>query len=276
MSQQPIGIFDSGVGGLTVVKALTAALPRERIVYFGDTARVPYGIKSGNTIRRYALENVRFLERFDPKMIVVACNTASAAAMDYIADKVEVPVVGVIEPGAVAAVQASRTGVIGIVATETTIASRAYERAVTALAPKARIVQKACPLFVPMVEEGRVEGQIVRLVAREYLGGLCELGVDTLVLGCTHYPALKEVIRSVVGAEVKIVDSAQETARTVRAILDERDIAAEAGAGGTQFYASDNPERFRRLATLFLGATPVSVTLVEPEDFFSGAGAISD
>lgn len=271
MSQQPIGIFDSGVGGLTVVKALRAALPAEAIVYFGDTARVPYGTKSADTIRRYAVEDTRFLLRFDPKMIIVACNTASAAALDYVARQVQIPVIGVIEPGAAAAAAVSKTGKIGVVATETTVESRAYERAITNLRPDARVIQKACPLFVPMVEEGRIEGPVAEMLATEYLGGLAPLGVDTLVLGCTHYPVLRKLIRSVMGEDVSVVDSAEETARAVRTLLAEKGIASENHAPAAEFFASDNPSRFHRLATLFLGATPVSVTLVEPEDFFGGA-----
>lgn len=269
MDSRPIGIFDSGVGGLTVVRAVAGRLPAERIVYFGDTARVPYGIKGADTIRRYALEDLHFLLRFDPKLIVVACNTASAAALDYLKENTDVPVVGVIEPGAIAAANASHTGLIGVIGTEATIESKAYERAIVARRSDARVISKACPLFVPMVEEGRLEGEIVELTAREYLGGLKPLGADTLVLGCTHYPVLKETLRKVLGDGVTVVDSAEETARAVEAVLSERYIVSDASAGGTEFFASDNPERFRRLATLFLGATTCSVTLVEPEDFFS-------
>jgi len=271
LPERPIGIFDSGAGGLTVVKAVAKALPREKIIYFGDTARVPYGIKSGETIRRYALEDVHFLMRFNPKMVVVACNTASAAALDYICERVEVPVVGVIEPGAAAAAAASGSGVIGVAATEATIESRAYEEAIARLRPDARVISKACPLFVPMVEEGRICGPVAEMVAEEYLSGLSDLGADTLVLGCTHYPALRAVIASVVGPDVRIVDSAEETAQAAARLLSERGLARTSGEGGGAFYASDNPGRFRRLAGLFLGSVPCSVTLVEPEDFFDTA-----
>ena len=271
LPDRPVGIFDSGAGGLTVVKAVSEALPREKIVYFGDSARVPYGIKSGETIRRYALEDVHFLMRFDPKIIVVACNTASAAALDHISERVNVPVVGVIEPGAQAAVQASRSGIIAVVATEATIQSHAYENAISRLRPSSRVISKACPLFVPMVEEGRVSGPVARMVAEEYLAGILDLGADTLVLGCTHYPALKSVIRDILGEDVQIVDSAEETARAVRRVFEERGLGRVSGEGGADFYASDNPDRFRRLAGLFLGGVPCSVTLVEPEEFFADA-----
>ncbi len=271
LSERPIGIFDSGAGGLTVVKAVTEELPRERIIYFGDTARVPYGIKSGDTIRRYALEDVHFLTRFEPKMIIVACNTASATALAYLAQHVEVPLVGVIEPGAVAAAGASRSGVIGVAATEATIESRAYDEALARLRPGVRVVSKACPLFVPMVEEGRVTGEVAELVAAEYLSGLSDLGADVLVLGCTHYPVLRAIVVSVVGPGLHVVDSAQETARAAARLLEQRGLARTAGEGSAAFYASDNPGRFRRLAGLFLGRLPCSVTLVEPEEFFSAA-----
>ena len=270
MGRGPIGIFDSGVGGLTVVRAITKALPGERIVYFGDTARVPYGIKGADTIRRYALEDLQFLMRFDPKLIVVACNTATAAALDYLKSTADIPIVGVIEPGAAAAAAASKTGRIGVIATEATVASKAYERAIVAKRADARIISKACPLFVPMVEEGRIEGQIVELVVEDYIGGLVPLGVDTLVLGCTHYPVLKSVISKVTGASFQIVDSAEETANAVKRIIEEKGLVNGAQRGGIEFFASDNPERFRRLAALFLGTTPCDVTLVKPEEFFAG------
>jgi len=269
LNEAPIGIFDSGVGGLTVVKALLGVIPFEKIVYFGDTARVPYGIRSSQTIRRYALEDVNFLLRFKPKLIVVACNTVSSTALDYLNEKVDVPLVGVIEPGALAATKASRTGRIGVIGTEATITSRAYERAIEQVRPDARIIAKACPLFVPMVEEGRINGPVAELVVRDYLESLVPLGVDTLVLGCTHYPVLKDTIRKVTGNAFGIVDSAEETANAVKSLLDSQGLATSGKIGSVEFFASDNPDRFRRLAALFLGAMPCSVTLVEPEDFFT-------
>jgi len=269
LNEAPIGIFDSGVGGLTVVKALLGVIPFEKIVYFGDTARVPYGIRSSQTIRRYALEDVNFLLRFKPKLIVVACNTVSSTALDYLNEKVDVPLVGVIEPGALAATKASRTGRIGVIGTEATITSRAYERAIEQVRPDARIIAKACPLFVPMVEEGRINGPVAELVVRDYLESLVPLGVDTLVLGCTHYPVLKDTIRKVTGNAFGIVDSAEETANAVKSLLDSQGLATSGKIGSVEFFASDNPDRFRRLAALFLGAIPCSVTLVEPEDFFT-------
>jgi glutamate racemase len=253
---------------MTVVRAVREALPNEHIVYFGDTARVPYGIKGKETIRRYAIEDAHFLMRFAPKLIVVACNTASAAALGEIAASVAVPVIGVIEPGALAAANASSSGLIGVLATESTVESRAYEEAITRLKKDARVISKACPLFVPMVEEGRVNGSVVEMVADEYLASFKPLGVDTIVLGCTHYPVLKPVIAKVAGEGVRIVDSAEETASAVRRVLNERELASSSPSARTEFFASDNPERFRRLAGLFLGAAPCSVTLVEPEDFF--------
>jgi glutamate racemase len=270
VSEAPIGIFDSGVGGLTVVKALLSAIPCEKIVYFGDTARVPYGIRSSQTIRRYALQDANFLLRFKPKLIIAACNTVSSTALDDLKEKVDVPIIGVIEPGALAAVKSSKTGRIGVIGTEATIESRAYERAIAKMRPDAKIIAKACPLFVPMVEEGRVTGPVAEAVVRDYIEGLLPVGVDTLVLGCTHYPALKDVIRKVTGNALTIVDSAEETANAVRAILEIQHMSTPARSGSVEFFASDNPGRFRRLAALFLGAMPCGVTLVEPEDFLSG------
>lgn len=271
MAGGPIGVFDSGVGGLTVVRAIHSALPGERIVYFGDTARVPYGIKGADTIRRYSLEDLQFLLRFKPKLVVVACNTASAAALEYLQSRTDIPVIGVIDPGAAAAAAASQTGRIGVIATEATVASKAYERAILARRADARIISKACPLFVPMVEEGRIDGDIVNLVVEDYIGGLVPLGVDTLVLGCTHYPVLKPIIAKVTGDAFRIVDSAEETANAVKATIAEHGLTDRAQRNGMEFFASDNPERFQRLAALFLGTTPCSVTLVKPEEFFAGA-----
>ncbi|HYO99789.1 MAG TPA: glutamate racemase, partial [Pyrinomonadaceae bacterium] len=200
----PIGIFDSGVGGLTVYRALHEALPQERFVYLGDTARVPYGTKSLSTVERYAVENARFLEAHGTKLLVVACNTASALALPAIRASVGVPVVGVIEPGAAAAVEASAGGRIGVIATEATIRSGAYSRAIKELAPGVRVTERACPLFVSLAEEGWAETDVARTVAAEYLTDLKSVGVDALVLGCTHYPILRRVIQETVGERVRL------------------------------------------------------------------------
>ncbi|MBN2583245.1 MAG: glutamate racemase, partial [Planctomycetes bacterium] len=212
---QPIGVFDSGTGGLTVLAALRRQLPDEHFVYFGDTARVPYGIKSTLTVRRYSHQNAIFLRRFSPKLICVACNTSTAAGLDVVTDAVGVPVVGVVEPGARRAAEACPSGAIGIIGTESTIASRCYYRAIRAILPQAELWEKACPLLVPMVEEGRdCDDPLVAAAVREYLAPL-QGRVCSLVLGCTHYPLLKDALARTMGPEVHLVDSAEEVAREV-------------------------------------------------------------
>ncbi|MBE3068930.1 MAG: glutamate racemase, partial [Planctomycetes bacterium] len=217
---RPIGIFDSGLGGLTVVRAIRRRLPAEAIVYFGDTARVPYGIKSGRTVARFAAEDCEFLLRHDPKCIVAACNTASAAAIPALQKRFDVPICGVIEPGATAAVRAAGGRPIGILATEGTIASGAYRRAIHARLPGAVLVEKACPLLVPLVEEGRTPADpIVRAVLAEYLGPMRAAGVGTVVLWCTHYPLVRDAIAEVLGPGVTLVDSATAVAEDVASRL---------------------------------------------------------
>jgi glutamate racemase len=267
--EQPIGVFDSGLGGLTVLAALRGRFPQERFVYFGDTARVPYGSKSATTVRRYCRQDTAFLRRFEPKLIVVACNTATALGLDVVAEEAAAPVVGVIEPGARRAVAASGQKPIGIIATESTIASRSYYRAIRALEPRAELWERACPLLVPMVEEGRSgEDALVRAAVAEYLAPI-RGRVGSLVLGCTHYPLLKSALAAYMGPEVVLVDSAEEVAREVAAVLERDGLAArEDGGGAMQCYVTDNPERFRAVGERFLGAPLRDVTLVEPEDFF--------
>ena len=263
MSDGAIGIFDSGVGGLTVVHALLAALPREHLIYLGDTARYPYGTKSAETVTRYSLENVDFLIARGIKMLVVACNTSTATALDTLAARYPLPIVGVVAPGARAAVESTRSGRIGVVATEATIASGAYTRALRALRPDLEIYTRPCPLFVPLAEEGWVEGAIPASVAETYLASLTRSGIDTLVLGCTHYPLLKPVIAQVMGPGVALVDSAEETAREVAAVLAARGLARASGQGSTSFFVTDVPERFIRIGQRFLGARLESAVRVE-------------
>jgi glutamate racemase len=268
---RPIGIFDSGLGGLTVVRAIRRLLPTEAIVYFGDTARVPYGIKSGQTIARFAAEDCEFLCRFDPKFIVVACNTASAAAIPSLQQRFPQPITGVIEPGARAAAHQSRGRPIGVIGTEATVASGAYRRAIQREMPGVWLVEKACPLLVPLVEEGRPPGdRIVRAVLDEYLTPLREAGVGSIVLGCTHYPLLKDDIAEVVGLDVALVDSAEAVAAEVARRLETERLQAAPGRGEMRFFVSDNPDRFRQIGCRFLGEEIAAVTLVSPEDFFSG------
>lgn len=254
MSDAPIGIFDSGIGGLTVARAVFERLPGESTIYFGDTARVPYGPKSPETVRRYSLEILHWLLGEGVKAVVVACNTSTAHALDLLQAESPVPVVGVINPGAEAAVASAGAGPVGVIGTAGTIASDAYGRAIRRLAPDARVVQQACPLFVPLVEEGWFEHPAAELVAREYLAPLAGAGVRSLVLGCTHYPLLSGLLQQVMGTGVTLVDSGRETASAVEQVLRERGIARQApGEPLHRFAVSDDPERFRTVGARFIG-----------------------
>lgn len=255
-SAAPIGVFDSGIGGLTVVRELMKQLPNESIIYFGDTARVPYGPKSPDTVLRYSREIVEFLEGEGVKAVVVACNTATAHALPALRAENDLPIVGVIEPGSRAAARATRSGSVGVIGTQGTIKSRAYERAIAAAVPTAKITAIACPLFVPLVEEGWLEKKVTTMVAREYLEPMKEASVDTLVLGCTHYPLLKRMIGDVVGREVKLIDSAEETAAETARTLNAAGLAHEvADSARYRFIASDAAEQFLRVGGRFLGSS---------------------
>jgi glutamate racemase len=250
----PIGVFDSGLGGLTVANELMRQLPAEGLVYFGDTARVPYGPKAPSTVRRYSREIASFLESEGVKAIVVACNTATAHALTALRAESHVPVIGVIEPGARAAVAATRSGNVGVIGTAGTIKSGAYDRAIRELAPDARITAQPCPLFVPLVEEGWIDTEATRLIAREYLQPLRDAAVDTVVLGCTHYPLLKPVLADVLGEGVRLIDSAAETAAETRRVLAAQGIEAPPTADpARRFVASDDSSQFLRLGQRFLG-----------------------
>jgi glutamate racemase len=251
---RPIGVFDSGIGGLTVLKALWERLPNESTLYLGDTARVPYGTKSAEVVTRYTEQNARFLIERDIKLLVVACNTASAVALPHLERRLQVPVLGVISPGAQAAAERSRSGRIGVIGTAGTIRSGAYARALEAVRPGVEVVGKACPLFVALAEEGWVSGEVPRLVAREYLAELKDAGVDTLVLGCTHYPLLKPLLHTLLGADVRLIDSAEETAAETARVLAEAGLDAPNDARPTyRFVCSDDPARFLTLGQRFLG-----------------------
>lgn len=254
MKDDFIGVFDSGVGGLTVVRRIAESLPRESIVYLGDTARVPYGTKSADTVIRYARACARVLLERGIKLLVVGCNTASACALDALREGLDIPVLGVIEPGARFALEATRTGRIGVIGTAGTVASRAYPLAIEAMAPGVEVFSKACPLFVPFAEEGWTDGHVVREVASTYLAELIGHGIDTLVLGCTHYPLLSNVIAEVMGEAVTLVDSAEATAAVVAETLAGTG-AARCGAcnGQIQFLVSDAPDGFARVGRRFLG-----------------------
>ena len=258
----PIGVFDSGLGGLTVAAEVMRQLPAEGLIYFGDTARVPYGPKAPSTVRRYSREIASFLEREGVKAIVVACNTATAHALTALRAELHVPVIGVIEPGARAAVAATRSGNVGVIGTAGTIRSGAYERAIRELAPDARITVQPCPLFVPLVEEGWLDKDATRLVAEEYLEPLIDAGVDSVVLGCTHYPLLKPMLAAVLGNGVRLIDSAAETAAETRRILAERALEAPSTDEPLRrFVASDDSSQFLRLGQRFLGRALDAVEL---------------
>ncbi len=253
MNPRPIGVFDSGVGGLTVFHAMEQALPGESLVYLGDTARVPYGTKSAETVVRYGIEAARFLRKHDVKLLVVACNTASAVALGPLAEEAQVPVLGVILPGARRAVELSRSGKIGVIGTRATIHSGAYETEIHALQRNAEVVSRACPLFVPLAEEGWTDNAIARQIAERYLEPFRKAEVDTLVLGCTHYPLLRKIIGEVMGPEVTLVDSAESVAGEVRHRLDEAPDQATSTAAEHHFFVTDAPEPFQKVAERFLG-----------------------
>ena len=268
----PIGIFDSGVGGLTVYRALHEQLPHERFVYLGDTARVPYGTKSLATVERYAIENARFLQNHGIKLLVVACNTASALALPAIRNAVTVDVIGVIAPGAKAAVQSSCGGSIGVIATEATVQSNAYARAIGELDANVKVIERACPLFVSLAEEGWAGSDVSRAVAEEYLADL-RGEVNTLVLGCTHYPILREVIGKTIGHDVCLIDSGEATALEVKSVLNDRGLKHRPGDGQPlqrvpgddldHFYVTDAAQRFSKVAERFLGVAPAVLEAVE-------------
>lgn len=269
----PIGIFDSGVGGLTVYRALHERLPNERFVYLGDTARVPYGTKSLATVERYAVENSRFLQAHGIKLLVVACNTASALALPAIRKAVRVPIMGVIEPGSRAAVEVADGGKIGVIATEATVQSHAYAQAIVAMGSDVEVIERACPLFVSLAEEGWANSDVARIVAADYLSEFKKTPVGALVLGCTHYPILRDVISETVGANVNLIDSGAATARDVEVLLGNLGLTHDEPLGLYQerslcddldhFYVTDAAERFAKVAERFLGSAPSILEAVE-------------
>lgn len=269
MNNKAIGVFDSGIGGLTVYKALKQRLPDEKVIYMGDTARLPYGTKSAESIIRFSEENARFLMTKDIKIIVVACNSASSHALPHLQDTIDkIPVLGVIEPGAEAAVMASRSK-IGVIGTSATISSGAYERAIRDRKPNAVIHTQDCPLFVPLVEEGWrwLNHSVALETTKEYLLPLKEYGIDTLLLGCTHYPVLIPVIAKVMGDTVRLIDSAETTAEKVASILKSLGwLSRSNGQKTDEFFVTDFPDRFRRVGEIFLGRKIEGVTRVDIAD----------
>lgn len=260
----PIGMFDSGVGGLTVLREVMSQLPQESTIYFGDTARVPYGSKSRDVIVRFSLEIGQFLLQEKVKMIVVACNTASAFALPALSEKFDVPIVGVIAPGAQAALKTTKTKRVGVIGTEGTIESQAYTEAIKNLDSHVEVFGQACPLIVPLVEEGWLEKPVAGDIVKEYLTPLLTHRIDTLVLGCTHYPLLKNLLGKVAGPKIQLIDSAQETARGVAAQLRQKNLESEARTPITrQFYVSDAPEKFEKTGRRFLGQAIQNVKRVD-------------
>jgi glutamate racemase len=268
--EKPIGVFDSGIGGLTVVKRIAGTLPEENIVYFGDTARVPYGSKSNSTVIEYSLQDARFLINKNVKVIVAACNTASSVAIDVLKKSFNVPVIGMIEPGALSAVKETKNGRIGVIGTRATINNKAYSNEIKRIDPAVEVFEKECPLFVPLAEEGWINHKATYEIAEEYLAGLRDLKIDTLVLGCTHYPILAEVIQQVIGKNVRLIDSGVASAEVVRKELDRIDLhTAKHGIGNHDFYVSDMPAKFKETAEIFLGNPVGTVHKIDLEQLIS-------
>jgi glutamate racemase len=258
-----IGVFDSGIGGLTVLHSIIEALPKENTVYLGDTARSPYGTKSVDTVTRYSFENSHFLVEKGVKMVVVACNTSTAIALERLQADLELPVIGVIGPGVRSAIATTRSKKIGVIGTEATIQSGAYTRALKAADPAVEVYSRACPLFVPLVEEGWTENHVVEMTVQAYLESLKQSGIDTLILGCTHYPLLKKAIRKFMRNGVRLVDSAEETAKEVVAMLKKNALAKKTGKGAHSFFVTDAPDRFIQVGRRFLGEKVESAVRIE-------------
>lgn len=268
LDKRAVGVFDSGIGGLTVVKEIMKILPNEDIVYFGDTARVPYGNKSPETITKFSFQNTRFLIRMDVKAIVVACNTASALSLEKLKENFSIPIIGVIKPGAYMAVKETKNNRIGIIGTEGTIGSKAYEKAIKKLKPDAQLFGFPCPLFVPIVEEGWAESKVSRIIAEEYLKPLKESGVDTLVMGCTHYPLLTGIVGDVMGSGVKLINPAEATAVKLREILVENAMQNEENrTAACRYYVSDNPGRFSKVGSNFLSRDITEIIKIDIEKY---------
>ena len=264
MNSGAIGIFDSGVGGLTVFKALKAVLPSESLIYLGDTARVPYGTKSAETVIKYSLECAHFLVQRNIKALVVACNTSSAYSIPFLSKEIKPNVIGVIRPGVKMALEKSASQHIGVIGTPATVASNAYAKMLKELSPKARVISQACPLFVPLVEEGWIDNEVAFETAKIYLESFKNEKIDTLILGCTHYPLLKPVIARVMGEGVTLIDSAYAVAAAVKEELQTANmLASPSGKGAYQIYVTDLPARFEGIAHRFLGGDVPSVKRVE-------------
>ncbi len=269
----PIGIFDSGIGGLTVVKQLRRLLPEEQLVYFGDTARIPYGTKSQRLVQQYALQDAHFLLQYDVKMVVVACNSASASALPLLQEQLDIPVIGVVTPGASAAVRLTRNGKVGIIGTTATVNSHAYTREIHRLAPETQVFGQPCPLLVPLVEEGWLDDYVTVLTIKKYVHDLLKQHIDTLILGCTHYPVLEQTIQKVVGDDIRLIDSGKETARAVKALLSERNMLHKGRkTEHDRFFVSDIPAKFEEVGSRFLGQPLEQVERVDFDRFLIQSG----
>ncbi len=271
LREAPVGVFDSGVGGLTVAREIMRQIPNEKIIYFGDTARVPYGSKSRETITRYSGQIVRFLQEQKVKAIVAACNTASAYALDEIEKELDIPILGVVKPGARVAAEATRNGKIGVIGTEGTIGSHIYSDYIRQIDPKIQVLGKACPLFVPLVEEGLWQDPVTDEVARRYLNELIDSGIDTLILGCTHYPMIRSTVGKIMGEEVTLVNPAYETARELKKLLEREDLVnerkQELGMNCYRFYVSDMAEKFQTFANSILKYGILSAKKIDIETY---------
>jgi glutamate racemase len=269
----PIGIFDSGIGGLTVVKELIKLMPNEDLVYFGDTARVPYGTRSVKLIKQYALEDAAFLEQFNIKLLIIACNTASAVAVDLLKSSLTIPVTGVIEPVVSAALKHSKNNRIGVIGTTATIKSEAYNKKIKNLKQESEVYGQSCPLLVPLVEEGWVEDEITRMTIKKYLNPLLEQHVDTIILGCTHFPVIKDLIQEVVGQDIILIDSGQETAKVVMKMLENMNLEhLDDSPGSFKCFVSDIPDKFDEVGTRFLGEPVVNAERVDFDNFLIEKG----
>ncbi len=261
--ENAIGLFDSGIGGLTVLQKIIEALPQENTVYLGDTARAPYGAKSPDTVLRYSVENALFLVEKGVKLIIVACNTSTALALEPLKGRLSVPLIGVIAPGVARALDVTRNNKIGIIGTEATIQSGAYTKALKAQMPHIEVYSRACPLFVPLVEEGWTDNEVAARTVKAYLSSLKQSGIDTLILGCTHYPLLKKAIGTFMGGGVCLVDSAEEIAKNVSGLLKKRSLARRKGKATHSFFVTDAPDRFVEVGRRFLGEKVESAVRIE-------------
>lgn len=268
MDQRPIGIFDSGLGGLTVVKEVMKKLKDESIIYFGDTARVPYGSKSKETVTKFSAQIIRFLKEKDVKAVIIACNTANSNSIEAVREAFpELPILGVVEPGVHMALRTTRNGKIGVIGTEATIASEKYPQLLKEANPSLQVYTKACPLFVPLVEEDWAKHEVTKQVIREYLMPLVDKGIDTLILGCTHYPMLTETIQEVIGDKITLINPAEEAACQMKKLLKKSDMASYTPGGDYTFYVSDHPSRMQRMAQIFLAYPVEEVELIAIEDY---------